>query len=100
MRLIKKFMILQEGNLETLTSIYPLSLQSDDKMDKLVSLFLQKPPKIKNYLQTYVLEMTLVIFCQNSHLVFLDSHVEVTKGWLEPLAGPILKGEFIFSKLK
>ena len=44
--------------------------------------------------------MTLVIFCQNSPLVFLDSHVEVTKGWLEALIGPILKGEFIFSKLK
>ena len=28
-------------------------------------------------------------------LVFLDSHVEVTKGWLEPLIGPIHKGEFI-----
>ena len=33
-------------------------------------------------------------------LVFLDSHVEVTKGWLEALIRPILKGEFIFSKRK
>ena len=66
-------------------------------IDEIVFIKLENQKK-----NTLKLKLKKVNFCRTiktPHLVFLDSHVEVTEGWLESLIGPIVKGEFVFYKL-